>query len=150
MQNKKILIAGNSFWTFKNFRLNLIKEITKKNKTFILSTGSKKDLSIYKLKNCKLIDVKYNPLNTSLLEEIKVFFRFYKYCKKIKPNIIFVFHMKPIIYLGIISKLLNIKIINTIAGSGRIFNKNTIFNSILKYVFKNVINKSYINFFQNK
>ena len=76
MQNKKILIAGNSFWTFKNFRLNLIKEITKKNKTFILSTGSKKDLSIYKLKNCKLIDVKYNPLNTSLLEEIKVFLDF--------------------------------------------------------------------------
>lgn len=150
MQKKKILIVGNSFWSFKNFRLNLIKQISNNNKTYILSTGQKKYLSNEKIKNCELININFDSLSKNIFKEIKTFYAFFKICIKIKPNIIFAFHMKPIIYFGIISKLLNIKIINTISGSGRTFNKTGLFNKILKKLYIYAINNSHKNFFQNK
>ena len=148
----KIIISGNSFWSLKNFRQQLIKKISKKNTIFFLSTGSKKKF-FKKNKKFKTVNINFdNETNYFLFfKEIKnlllIFYTYYK----IKPNIVLNFNIKPVLYNTLISFFFpKIKIINTITGSGRVFQKKNFFYKLISKIYIFIVKKSDLIFFQNK
>ena len=71
-----------------------------------------------------------------IFSEILTLFKIYKIIRKIKPDIIFNFTIKPIIYGSLVSRFLNIKTINTLDGLGASFEINYFKNLILRLLIR--------------
>ena len=85
------------------------------------------------------------------ISEIKTILNLYNYYKRIKPNLIIHFTIKPSIYGSIVCKLLNIKSIAFITGVGRIFLKNkSILKKIIVKLYQIAMNSNIEIWFTNK
>jgi glycosyltransferase involved in cell wall biosynthesis len=99
------------------------------------------------------IDV--NRKGTNPLIELKLFLKLLFLLKKISPNIIHVFNIKPVIYGTLAARLLKIpKIVNTITGLGYIFTDKSAKRNILKLIitifYKLILNSNKVRIiFQN-
>lgn len=148
----KIIICGNSYWSLENFRTELIKELLKKNDLYLMSTGLKKKL-IKQFNEHNLLDVNFDNKfgYFTFLNEIKNLILIFFYYSKIKPDLVLSFNIKPVIYNTIISFFFpQVKIINTITGSGRVFQKKQVFYKLISKLYVFLIRRSDKIFFQNK
>ncbi len=147
--SKKILISTNDPWNIINFRLNLIKELSKNYKIIIIVNKKNK----YSLKleefGFDLIYLKFNNRGKGLLENIFLFINYYFIFKKIKPEYFLPFTIKPNIFGSIIANFLGIKTINNITGLGNIFIEGGLLKKIIILLYKFALNKTLITFFQN-
>ena len=145
----RVLIVINSSWNIINFRSNLIKKI-KNDGNEVFAITNKDDYS-HKLENLvtesNFVSFKSSSINP--FSELKLFFHLYWKIRKIKPDIILTFTVKPNIYASIIGKLLNINTINNVAGLG-IAHSNIFLRNILKLLYKFSLSNSYKCFFQNE
>ncbi|OUW95813.1 MAG: hypothetical protein CBD97_02460 [Pelagibacteraceae bacterium TMED237] len=128
---KKILLFSNTSWSLYNFRKNLIIELVKsKNEVVIIS---KQDYTTTKLKKigCKFYNLSLERRGDNILNELLSLYKVYKLIKLIKPNILFNFTIKPIVYGSFISRILEIKTLNTLDGLGASLKLNFIKKIIL-------------------
>lgn len=147
--NKKIAIVINNSWYAYTFRLNLAKILKKNGYTIcfiapydsVYSEIIKKEFEFFHID----IDSKgINPIN-----DLKTIFEFYKLYKKIKPDIVLNFTIKPNLYSSIVSGLMNIYSISNITGLGTIFIKETFITKIAKLLYKLALHYNYKVLFQN-
>jgi len=147
-QNKKIIISLNTSWNVYNFRLNLAKEL--KNAGYQVILVAPYDAYSEKLKNeFEYHHIYMNNKGTNPKEDIKTLMGFYKLYKKIKPEIVLNFTIKPNIYGNIACGLLGIKTINNISGLGTVFIKESLVTKVVKWLYKYSLSKSSKVFFQN-
>ena len=86
----------------------------------------------------------------SVLNDLKYLISILKYIKKIKPNNIISFTIKPNLVSLIISKILSIPTIVTISGLGTLFLRHNLLFKCYLIILKFLINKKVIIFFHNK
>ena len=130
------MIFSNTSWSLYNFRKNLIKELIKKKfKVIILSN---RDETTNKLKGmgCIFQQIKIERRGSKILSEIITLFNIYKIIKNIRPDILLNFTIKPIIYGSLVTRILNIKTLNTLDGIGATFEISKLKNIILKFLIK--------------
>lgn len=156
---KKIVLFSNTSWSLYNFRRNLIIRLIKENhKIIIIST---KDETTKKLKDmgCICQSISIERRGDNILSELSTLIKTYKIIKKLKPDIIMNFTIKPIIYGSLVSRILDIKTLNTLDGLGASFQindyKKMILSFLIKISQKNVkrfffVNSSDLNFFIKK
>ncbi|MFQ2074776.1 glycosyltransferase family 4 protein [Aeromonas veronii] len=133
----KILLIGNTMWSFYNFRIDLIKDIIGLgHQVYILAPS---DDSVSKVKNipgCTLLDIKFSRKGINPIYEILLLIKIYLKIKEIKPDLIFNYTIKPIIYGSIASWFAGIKNIAVTTGLGYIaINKNLV-STISRYLYK--------------
>ena len=146
---KKIVICSNTFWSIYNFRLNLARSL-KDNKYEVILVAPK-DEYMEKLKDeFEYYDIYMNNKGTNPIQDFKTIIEFYKLYKKIKPDVVLNFTIKPNIYGTIACSLLNIKAINNIAGLGNLFINQNFITKIAKFLYQYSQNKANKVFFQNK
>lgn len=146
--NKKIAIVLNTSWNIYNFRLGLARAL--KANGFQVVLIAPYDKYSEKIKDeFEYYDVWMNNKGTNPKEDIKTTLEFYKLYKKIKPDIILHFTIKPNIYGTLAAGLLGIKTINNIAGLGTLFIKQNIVTKIAKWLYKYSQRKANKIFFQN-
>jgi len=103
----------------------------------------KRGFRYFKIKNLERKGL--NPVR-----EIKLIWEFYRVYKKIKPDLVLHFTIKPNIWGTIVTKLVNVKCFNTITGLGSLFVKKTFFQEAIKFLYKLSFKFSKKIFFQNK
>ena len=130
------MIFSNTSWSLKKLRKNLIKELIKKK--FKLIILSNRDETTNKLKGmgCTFQQIKIERRGSKILSEIITLFNIYKIIKKIRPDILLNFTIKPIIYGSLVTRILNIKTLNTLDGIGAIFEISKFKKIILKFLIK--------------
>ena len=146
---KKIAIVSNTSWSLFNFRLSLAKAIQKAGYKVILiapydnySERIKEQFEYY--------SVYINNKGTNPKEDLKTTLEFYKLYKKIEPDVILHYTIKPNIYGTIAAGYLNIKCINNIAGLGRLFVERNFITTIAKWLYRYSQKKALKVFFQNR
>jgi len=146
---KKIVISSNTSWSLYNFRLNLARNLKKKGYKVVLvspydeySERLKEEFEYY--------DIYMNNKGTNPVQDIKTIIEFYKLYKKIKPDIVLNFTIKPNIYGTLACSRLNIKTINNIAGLGTLFVNEKFTTKIAKFLYKISQKKANKIFFQNR
>ncbi len=145
---KKIAIVSNTSWSLFNFRLALAKSLKEKGYEIILISPS--DEYSKRLENeFEYHDIYINNKGTNPKEDIKTIISFYKLYKKIKPDLVLHFTIKPNIYGTIACNILGIKTINNIAGLGTLFIKQNFVTKIAKVLYKYSQSKADRIFFQN-
>lgn len=146
---KKVAIVVNNSWYAWNMRAKL--GFTLKNKNYDVVFICPYDEYSERIKeNFDYFDIKINSKGMNPLEDLKTIYRYYKIYKEVKPDIILHYTIKPNIYGTIAASLLNIPIINNIAGLGTLFIKQNIVTRIAKLLYKVSQKKASKIFFQNK
>ncbi len=146
----KVIIFSKSNWNIFNFRKGLIIKLIKKGyKIYILSSEDSYKKELIKL-GCIIYPININNKKINPLFDIILLFRIYNYYKKIKPNIVLHFNIKPVIYGSFVSGLLNIHHINMITGLGTAFISKNIIKKIVKFLYFISMQKTNMVFFQNK
>jgi glycosyltransferase involved in cell wall biosynthesis len=147
---KKILVSVNTSWNIINFRLGLLQSLqTKDFKIIILAPEDKYSLSLKKY-GFDYYSINMNNKGTNPIEDFQLIVRYYKILKKIQPDIMLNYTIKPNIYGTIAASILNIPIVNNIAGLGTLFTTENFITKIAKILYKYSQLKANYVFFQNK
>jgi len=145
--SKKIAVVSNTAWSLYNFRLNLMKELELQGYDVIAIAP----FDEYKKKmKFEYFDIKINNRGTNVIQDFFLFWRFFLLYKKIKPDVILQFTIKPNIYGTIAANFLNIPCINNIAGLGTLFIKENWLSQIAKLLYKFSQQFAKKIFFQNR
>ncbi len=118
---KIIAIVINTSWNIFNFRLGLLKALEKEGYKIVVIAP--RDEYSKKLEDMgfEYYDININNKGTNPFEDIKLVYQFYKLYKKIKPDILLHYTIKPNIYGSFAAGLLGIPVISNISGLGTVF-----------------------------
>jgi len=145
----KVVIFSKSSWNIYNFRKNLILNLIKKKiEIFVISNKDNYNKNLKKL-GCRIVNVKFNNRGINIFKDIETFFNCYLIIRKIKPDYILNFNLKPIVLGNLVSRFLKVRTISTITGLGSMYLKSKLFKNLLIFVYKFVFTKKNIACFHN-
>lgn len=149
---KKILILCNSCVGLYKFRKELIEKLLQKKFDIYISTPYDNLEIIEKLKkmNCKLVEVKIDRRGINPLKDLKLLLDYYLLSKKMKPDLILTYTIKPNIYGGIISQVLHISYAVNVTGLGFVFQKENFLKNMVSFLYKIALRNSKVVFFENE
>jgi len=149
--SKKILLVSNTTWSLYNFRLGLMEILKQKGFEVLFCAPYDKYAEILKERGFKYFKIKnLERKGLNPIKEIRLILELYQIYKKIKPDLVLHFTIKPNIWGTIVTKLINVKCFNTITGLGSLFVKKTFFLKAIKFLYKLSFKFSQKIFFQNK
>lgn len=149
---KNIVILSNEIGIIYKFRFELLKELVKNNNVFLLSPRTEgQDFFLSEILTLKIkyLEIKLNRRTCNPFQEIDILKQYYKILKKIKPDKILTYTIKPNVYGGIVSQVLKIKYISTITGIGTAFQDKGILKRLVVFLNKLALRKADKVFFQN-
>ena len=146
----KIVICSKSCWNVFNFRKNLIKRILSKgNKVYVFSKKDNFQQELIDL-GCKTVNIPFDNKGFNIFFDAYVFIKLLIYSVIIYPSFFLSFNIKPIIFCGLISKLLKVKNILMITGLGTAFYKEDLLKRVSCFLYKIAIKNNDHIFFQNQ
>jgi glycosyltransferase involved in cell wall biosynthesis len=86
---------------------------------------------------------------TNPFQDFRLIFDFFKMFKRERPSLVLLYTIKPNIYGSIAAHLLNIPVINNVAGLGTLFIKYNWLTKIAEYLYRYALRHSVKVFFQN-
>lgn len=134
----KILVVSPKNKTVFNFRGDLIKDIISKGND-VYVTGPNKDFveDIMALGVNKFIEIPLIKDNTSVLGDFAYFKKLKAVMKEIKPELVFEYTIKPVIYGSIAAKSCGIKkIYPMVTGLGRVYASESIKTKAIRLITK--------------
>lgn len=146
---KKVLLLGNHGFVIYNFRKELIKELLGKGYEVYISLPKDDKVQTMVDWGCKFIETNVDRRGTNPVTDLKLIINYVKLLKKVKPDVVLTYTIKPNLYGGLACRLLNIPCLNNITGLGSGFSKSSILKNFLSFLYKISLKKSYCVFFQN-
>ena len=135
MKNKIIfLVNGDSF--FISHRLLIAKKLLLEGYEVHIATEFSKHRKMLSKMGFKLNNISFNKNSVNLLKTILPIFQIFFLIRKIKPRIIHLISLKPIILGGLVSLISPVNsMVISITGLGSMFIKNGIFSRIRENIF---------------
>src|SRR5699024_9723246 len=147
---KKILILVNHDVVIYNFRLEIVEKLIEQGyKVYISSPYGERMDDLLKL-GCTYIETNVSRHGTNIIEDFKLILYYRKLMKQIKPDAVLTFTIKPNIYGGIASCMLNIPYIANITGLGTAVENEGVMQRISVMLYKIAFKKVNCVFFQNE
>lgn len=147
---KKILFLSNHFITLYNFRKELIQRLVEEGHEVYLSMPRADENSYFSNMGCKIIETSVDRRGINPIRDFALIIKYIKIMKKLRPDIIFSYTIKPNIYGCIASNLTRYKQVSNITGTGATFLNNGGVSRIVKILYKASVKYSYKVFFQNQ
>lgn len=147
---KRVLFLSNHFITLYNFRKELISKLIENGHEIYISIPKSSDNNFFSDMGCKIIETSVDRRGINPINDFRLLINYLKIIKRIRPDIIFSYTIKPNIYGSIASNLTKMKQVNNITGTGATFLKNNTVSKIAKFLYKLSIKRSHKVFFQNK
>lgn len=156
----KILILSNSSGGLYNLKRELIKELISpntyidnnnlgKNDNYVVVPDHKKEKDIEEL-GCKVKVVPLERRGTNPVKDFSLIVNYFKIIKKIKPDAVLTFTIKPNIYGGIVCKLLKIPYIANVTGLGSSIRDEGTITRFVEKLYSVGLKDAYKIFFENK
>jgi glycosyltransferase involved in cell wall biosynthesis len=146
----RVAIVLNSSWNVYNFRLSLITSLQKKG--YHITVIAPKDAYSERLIECGCAfeDVPMDSRGINPLRDIVLMWALYKVYKKLHPDVILHYTVKPNIYGTVAASLLRIPMINNVCGLGTVFLKSGMVSLIATSMYKIAFRFPNKVFFQNE
>lgn len=146
---KKIAIISNTSWNLYNFRLSLMKAMRSTGYDVIAIAPYDQYSEYLKRENFEYYNINIDNKGTNPINDLKTTFEFYQLYRKLSPEVILNYTIKPNIYGTIAANLLGIKAINNISGLGTLFIKENLFTKVAKNLYRYSQKRAFRVFFQN-
>ena len=145
----KILILANNDLGLYNFRKELIERlIRKKNEVYISLPNGERIKDLEKL-GCIFIETKVDRRGTNPIKDLRLIFKYRKILKKVNPDIVLTYTIKPNIYGGLMCRIKNIPYICNITGLGTAAANKSIVQKIIFMLYKFALKRVKCCFVQN-
>ena len=144
----KVLFLGNDGEGLYKFRKELIQTLLKDNEVFISLPRDKYIDSLEKL-GCKYIETEFNRKGTNPIKDIKLLSFYKNVLKKIKPDVVLTYTIKPSVYGGLACQSLKVPYIVNITGLGSAIENGGLLQFICLSLYKVGIKGAKRVFFQN-
>jgi glycosyltransferase involved in cell wall biosynthesis len=146
----KIAITINTAWNIYNFRLGLLKELQKQTNKIIALSPTDTYVNKLEKENIEFHPIVINSKGINPLEDFILIKNYFSALKKIKPDIVLSYTIKPNIYASIACRVLKIPVINNVSGLGTLFIKKSLASYIAQILYRFAFRKSSWVFFQNE
>ena len=158
MVKKRICILASYAPSILNFRKELVLELLKTCDVYVcapqIASHIEKEIMALGVSACK--DISFDIKSTGLLSNVRYLYLLFLYFKKIKPDILLSYTIKPVIWGSFAAKLAGVKkCTSMITGLGYAFIgletlKKKIINQFACFLYKNALRYNDVVFFQNK
>ncbi|HBU9999678.1 TPA: glycosyltransferase family 1 protein, partial [Enterococcus faecium] len=147
--NKKILIMANNDDGLYRFRGMLIKNLVDQGNEVIVSLPKGKNISKLIELGCQIIETPIDRRGINPKTDFKLFFNYCNILKKIKPDMVIAYTIKPNIYGGLACRLRKVSYALNITGLGTAFQKKGVLKSLIVFLYRLAAKKSKVIFFEN-
>ena len=145
----KIAIVLNTSWNVFNFRLGLINALREDgNEIFVIAPPDQYSNRLVDM-GFKFFPVRMDSRGVNPMKDFRLILELYKLYKKIGPDIILHYTVKPNIYGTLAAKAAGIPMINNVCGLGTVFLKKGLVSVVAKTLYRFAFRYPHKVFFQN-
>lgn len=145
----KVVITINTAWNIYNFRRGLIKALQDEGIEVITVSPKDEYSAMVKSLGCKHYPIKMENKGTNPFNDYKLYRTLLAIYKRINPDVILQYTIKPNIYGTLAAKKLGIPVINNVSGLGTIFLHNHPLYKVARSLYKLAFKHPKRVFFQN-
>lgn len=147
---KKILICANTTWYLYNFRTSLIRRLILDGYKVYIVSGHDNYIDGLTEMGCEHLPFKIESKSLNPLNELRTFLDYFLKVRRIRPDLILNFTIKPSIYGTLIGTFFSIRTINTITGLGTAFLRPGLLQAVTIKLYSLSLRFADHVFFQNK
>jgi len=148
MINKKVLILVNHEIVIYNFRRELVERLIEEGYEVHLSCPYGEKIDRLKEIGCKFIDTPIDRRTINPIADYKLIKNYKNIVKKIKPDIVLSYTIKPNVYGNYIASKYSVPVISNVTGIGTSMISHKL-KFIIKFLYRYACKKSKIVYFQN-
>ena len=146
---KKVLILANNDIGLYKFRKELIQELIKSYEVYISLPNGEFVESLKKM-GCKFIETSINRRGTNPVTDLKLLLNYKRIIKKINPDVVLTYTIKPNVYGGLACKMSSVPYISNITGLGTAVENGGLLQKITLFLYKVSLKKAKCVFIQNE
>ena len=146
----RIAIVLNTSWNIYNFRMNFVKKLISEGFEVHTIAPEDKFTQYLTAAGCHHHNLRMDSRGANFIKDSALIFELYSIYKKVRPDVVLHFTIKPNVYGTLAAALLKIPAINNVCGLGTVFLKRSIVSVVAKTLYK--VSFRYANkvFFQNE
>lgn len=145
---KKVLILANNDVGLYKFRKELIQELVKSYEVYVSLPYGEFVPELEKL-GCIFMDTPISRRGTNPITDLKLLINYIKFIRKINPDVVLTYTIKPNVYGGLASRLNDIPYIANITGLGSAVENDGALRKVTLFLYKQALKKASCVFFQN-
>jgi glycosyltransferase involved in cell wall biosynthesis len=145
----KIAIVLNTSWNIYNFRLNFIKELLAQGHEVHAVAPRDPFSDRLTAAGCIYHNIRMDSRGASPVKDTALIFELWLTYRKIKPDVVLHYTIKPNIYGSIAASWLGIPAINNVCGLGTVFLKDNLVSAVAVFLYKMAFKSPKKVFFQN-
>lgn len=145
----KVAIVLNTSWNIYNFRMNFVKALLKKG--YEVHTVAPTDEFTHYLTEAGCIHhpVTMDSRGINPIKDTALIFELWSIYRKIRPDMVLHYTIKPNVYGALAASFLRIPSINNVCGLGTVFLKKNLLSIIAKFLYRTTFRFPRKVFFQN-
>lgn len=147
---KKVLILSNSSSGLYEFRNELLLDMMTDNEVYVSLPDMDHYYDDLAKEGCHMIHTEFERRGMNPLKDIKLYIEYRKIIKKIKPDVVCTYTIKPNIYGGMASRMSRVPYICNITGLGTAIQGGGLLAKVLVMMYKVATKKAKTIFFQNE
>src|SRR5690349_8631890 len=145
----RIAVVLNTSWNIYNFRMGVVRTLLTKGHE-VHTIAPKDDFThLLEEEGCIHHNIKMDSRGANPLKDSALIAELYLTYRKIKPDIILHYTIKPNVYGSLAAAMLRIPVINNVCGLGTVFLKNNLVSFIAILLYKLSFRFAHKVFFQN-
>lgn len=146
----KILILANNSLVIYKFKKELLKELIAQGHNISISLPDQEFAPQLTELGCELIKTEIDRRGINIFKDMRLYRAYKKMIKRLKPDMILTYTIKPNIYASMIAKKFNIPYFVNITGLGTAFQKNNLLKKLVSYLYKKALKRVRTVFFENE
>ena len=146
----RILILTNSDSGLYQFRKELIEELLRQNNEVFIASPGAEYISTFERMGCVFFSMEFNRHGTNPFADLGQVITYVNLIKRIHPNAVLTYTIKPNIYGGIACRLMGIPYIANITGLGTAVENKGPLQTISLTLYRLGLRKANMVFFQNR
>lgn len=146
---KRILILANFDVGLYKFRKELIQELLNQGNEVYISLPDGELVRNLEKMGCKFVDTLVDRRGINPKTDAKLMFFYRKLIKKLHPDMVITYTIKPNIYGGLMCRVLCVPYATNITGLGTAFQNENIIKKLVTFLYKIALKKAKVVFFEN-
>lgn len=147
---KTVLILSNHHLYTYNLRKEIIQRLIDSNYRVVIALPYGEKVELLKEMGCEFIDILIDRRGTNPISDFKLLLIYRKIIKRIKPDVVLTYTIKPNVYGGIACSLTKTPYITNVTGLGTSVQNNGLMQKITLQLYRIGLKKSFCILFQNK
>ena len=146
----KVLILTNNFGGLHSFRKEVVQALVNENHEVSISAPFDEKTHFFKEMGCELIDTEFNRKGMNPMKDIALMLRYCKLIKKVRPDVVLSYTIKPNLYGGMACQLCGVPQLANVTGLGSAVENPGWLQRLSIFLYKVGLRKTRTVFFQNK